>query len=69
MDDILNVTDKSGRRIRLTKKQWRHISKEHPEIDKLDYVGETLNSPLKIKNYEYDENIKYYYKHFKERKI
>ncbi|MBI2657136.1 DUF4258 domain-containing protein [Candidatus Woesearchaeota archaeon] len=32
----------------------------------LEDIKDTLENPLKIANYEYDESIKYYYKYFKE---
>ncbi|MBS3157637.1 hypothetical protein J4442_05730 [Candidatus Woesearchaeota archaeon] len=68
MSFIFEIEDKSGRKIHLDKKQWEHIAKEHPEVNKLEYIEETLKNPLKITTYEYDDTIKYYYKYFKERK-
>ena len=52
--NILEITDKTGRKIRLTEKQWRHIQK-HPHIhESLDRINGQLlliNQELKkIKN-------------------
>lgn len=66
---IFEIRDRSGRLIYLTDEQWKHIAKEHPEINRIEDIEETLKNPLKITTYEYDNSIKYYYKYFKERKI
>lgn len=60
---VFEIIDKTGRRIRLTKKQWTHIMESHAYMHKyLEEVIETLRSPDKI--------IKlfkkgYYYKNYK----
>lgn len=65
---IFELKDKSGRNIYLTDERWRHISKEHPEISAYFNAFEiTLLDPTKIASYEYNEQVKYYYKYFKER--
>jgi len=33
MDEIFEVEDKSGRRIRLTRRQWSHIRQDHPNVE------------------------------------
>lgn len=43
---IFETLDKSGRKIRLTKEQWSHISQRHPNIQELD-IKQTLENPLK----------------------
>ena len=30
---IFEIIDKTGRKIKLTKEQWKHIKREHPEIE------------------------------------
>ncbi len=68
MDWIFEVEDKSGRKIHLSKERWSHINEEHPEVAPyLEEIKETLKNPVKITTYEFDENIKYYYKYLKER--
>ena len=68
--NVFEIIDKTKRKIRLTDKQWKHISEEHPElINRKEDIEETLEAPLQIKTYEYDKGIKYYYGYFKERKF
>ena len=65
---IFEVEDKSGRKIHLSDERWKHLNQEHPEVAPyLEDIKETLKNPIKIIDYEYDENVKYYYKYFKER--
>lgn len=65
MKYLLEVADKSGRKIHLTKKQWSHIRKKHPEVENLEDIEQTLKMPLKIIEYSIDESVRYYYKNFK----
>ena len=66
MDLIFEVIDKTGRKIRLTKKQWNHITRKHPQVANYkEDIIETLKNPLKITGYILDEHIRYYYKYFK----
>jgi len=69
MEIIFETIDKTGRKIRLTKKQWSHINKKHPQIaSNKEEIIETLKNPLKIiKPYEGTKH--YYYKYFKHSKI
>lgn len=68
MDWILIVKDKTGRNIHLSKERWSHIQK-HPEMsNKLEEIKETLKDPLKITDYVFEEEIKYYYQYYKYRK-
>src|SRR3989338_10029094 len=68
MPNIFQTTDKSGREISLSKERCMHINQEHPEVsDYLEEIKETLKTPTKIKTYEYDEDIRYYYKYYKNR--
>src|SRR3989338_1756475 len=67
MSVIFEVTDKTGRKIRLTKEQWAHIRKKHPEVENSNEVGETIINPDKITYPKFDEAIGCYYKYFKQR--
>lgn len=68
MEHIFIVTDSSGRKIRLSKEQWRHIAQEHPEVvPYLEEIKETLGSPITITTFYYDNKIKYFYKYLKYR--
>ena len=63
MNHIFEVIDKTGRKIRLTGKQWSHMTKKHPYMEKyLREIQETLMSPDKIIDYS-DKG--YYYKSYK----
>ena len=49
MSVIFEVTDKTGRKIRLTKKQWTHMMLRHSYMEKyLEEIEETLRIPDKI---------------------
>ena len=63
MPNIFEVTDKTGRRIRLTKKQWSHIRRDHPNVESPEIL-ETIQKPDKIVADE-RENVNYFYKYFK----
>jgi len=63
MENVFEITDKTGRKIRLTKKQWFHTIKKHPYMERyLEQIKETLIIPDKLVNY-FDKG--YYYKNYK----
>lgn len=63
---IFEITDKTGRKIRLTKKQWSHITRKHPQIANYqEEIINTLKNPLKITDYGFDDKVRYYYKYLK----
>lgn len=65
MTIIFEVIDKTGRKIRLTKKQWSHINKKHPQVAKnQEEIRNALINPLKITK-PYEGTKHYYYKYFK----
>src|SRR3989344_6347204 len=66
MNIIFEVKDKTGRKLRMTDYNWHHIVKRHPEISShKEKVIETLEKPDKINDSLEDEEIKYYYKYYK----
>lgn len=68
MPHIFQLTDKSGRKIHLSSERWTHINQEHPEASNhLEEIKETLKNPTKVKTYEYDEDVRYYYNYYKSR--
>lgn len=67
MNYIFEVIDKSRRKIRLTKRQWSHICKKHPEVEDFEMIENVLIYPDKIINNYYDKTNVRYYKYFKER--
>ncbi len=69
MFNIFKTIDKTGRIIYLTKDRWSHIIKEHPEVNNyIIYFAEILKQPTKITSLDCNNQIKYYYKYFKDKK-
>ncbi|MBI2449595.1 hypothetical protein HYV49_04840 [Candidatus Pacearchaeota archaeon] len=67
MDVIFEVTDKTGRKIRLTKERWAHILKYHPYLsNSLEEIKEALIKPLIIVPSKDDENKYHYYRPLKD---
>jgi len=61
MNYVFEIVDKTGRSIRLTKKQWTHITITHSEM--ASYLGDiqkNLESPLKIIPHEVGKLHRYY---------
>ncbi|MBI4439913.1 hypothetical protein HY638_02985 [Candidatus Woesearchaeota archaeon] len=70
MPKIFEIKDKSGRKISLSQERWTHINQEHPEVaPHIEEIKETLENPIQIKSYEFDEEVKYYYKHLKQKPL
>ena len=67
MSNIFEIKDKNGKEIRLTKEQWKHIRKKHPEVENTEEIEETLKRPDKITFPKIDDTIGFYYKYFKNR--
>lgn len=66
MNVIFEVIDKGGRGIRLTDKQWKHVSRKHPLMTKYsEEIKETLIRPDSIVESNYDEDVRFYYKYYK----
>jgi hypothetical protein len=63
--NIFEVTDKSGRKIHLTKERWSHIRKKHPEVENIEEVKEAIGNPTKITFPKFDNSVGFYYKYFK----
>jgi len=48
-DFIFEIIDKSGRKLRLTRESWKHITTNHGEMTNyLDEIQRTIENPLKI---------------------
>jgi len=67
MNHLFEVIDKTGRKIRLTKKQWIHIRKDHPNVETPEEIYETIQNPDKIFGDEREE-VSNFYKFFKHKK-
>lgn len=67
MDIIFETIDKTGRKIRLTKKRWEHIRIEHSDVDDYNYLKETIIHPVKVMYLERKKATFYgYFKHKKD---
>ncbi len=67
MKHIFEVTDKTGRKIRLTETQYTHILQHKGMEQHLGNIQQTLIKPTKIVNRE-EGSVADYYSHFKHRK-
>lgn len=66
MNIIFEVVDRNGRKLRMTDFNWHHIVKRHPDIaSQKERIIETLEKPDKIVSSLENEEIKYYYKYYK----
>ena len=66
MDNIFEITDKLGKHIRLTKRQYSHILKKHSYMNKyMEEIKETIKNPDKITISNIDKHVRYYYKGYK----
>lgn len=62
MNILFEITDKTGRRIRMTKERWNHIQREHPQISNIEEIKNALEMPLRISPSKYNpEEVKWYY--------
>lgn len=68
MDYIFEVVDKTGRKIHLSKGRWSHIQIEHPQINDIEEIKETLLKPMKILESDRDENVRWYFVYKKHKK-
>ncbi|MBS3138763.1 hypothetical protein J4207_03595 [Candidatus Woesearchaeota archaeon] len=66
---IINIIDKSKRQIHLSHEHWKHIHK-HPESGEyfLERVKETLRKPDKIIQFEFDVQVHFYFRYYKDRR-
>ena len=67
MSNILEIVDKSGRKIRLTKERWSHIRQDHPLVEE-DEITQTLTKPEKTLFIE-GKNKVYFFRYFRHKKL
>nr|MBI4156490.1 hypothetical protein [Candidatus Woesearchaeota archaeon] len=68
MNNVFEIVDKTGRKIRLTKERWKHINLRHPYMTNyLKEVEETIKSPQKIISHDMGDLFDYY-NYFKHKK-
>ena len=67
MDNIFEIADKTGRKIKLTQKVWKHIKKHsHMDENRLEEIRNIIKNPLILRVSEDDESVLYYYGEHKE---
>ncbi|MEK6926299.1 MAG: PBECR2 nuclease fold domain-containing protein [Nanoarchaeota archaeon] len=70
MNFIFEITDKTGRKIYLSKERWNHItspSSPHSYMaNYLEKVKETLSNPDKIVESIYEDSKVFYYRYYKD---
>ena len=67
MDNIFEITDKTGKKIRLTKTQFRHVICHKGMENYIEEIKDTLKNPLKIVPHEAGD-LYDYYNYYKNRK-
>jgi len=67
MENIFEITDKTKRKIRLSKRIWSKIRRKHYEIENEEQIKEALTNPDKIE--DYNESVAYYYKYYKNKPL
>jgi len=60
MDNIFEIIDKTGREIRLTKTQFKHVICHKGMENQIEKIKDTLRNPLKIVSHEAGELYDYY---------
>ena len=69
MKNVFETTDKTGRKIRLTKRQWDHITEKHSDmVGKEEEIKKALIKPDAIIPHKFDDMSRNYYLHNKNEK-
>ena len=69
MEFVFEVTEKTGRKIHLSRERWRHITTKHPNMsNKLEEIKEALINPLLIIPHKFDDTMRNYYIYYKLKK-
>ncbi len=67
MDNIFEIIDKTERKIRLTKNQFKHVICHKGMENYIEEIKDTLKNPLKIISHEVGD-LYDYYNYYKNRK-
>jgi hypothetical protein len=66
MGILLELIDKTGRKIHLSEERYKHIQK-HPYMhDSLETIKRAIQNPTTLRYNEEDDTIRFFYKEFKE---
>ena len=68
MAKIFEAKDKSRRTIYLSDERWKHILKHSEMSNQTEKIKDTLLQPDKITEVDYDPDVRFYYRYYKDRK-
>ncbi len=57
---VIDIEDKFGNRICLTRERWNHALKH--KIPNLDHLESCLQNPVEVRKSKYDEDARLYYR-------
>jgi hypothetical protein len=57
MSNILEILDKTNRKIHLSRERWKHITTEHPEITNPQEIEQAISNPLKTLLSDRDSSV------------
>ena len=67
--NVFEITDKTGRQIRLTQERWTHITTKHPDVsDKTEEIKLALTKPVLLTLQKFDNTKGNYYRYYKTQK-
>jgi len=66
MESIFEISDKTGRKIQLSKDRWNHITVKHPNMtNMLEDIKKALEKPTFIVPHKYTKDMRNYYFYYK----
>ncbi len=66
---LLEIIDRKGKRVRLTEKQWEHITLEHPDVSNVDEIRDVIERPIAVKlSYLDPENAEWFFRYDKQKR-
>ena len=68
MARVFEAKDKTGRNIYLSDERWKHILKHSEMSNQTEQIKDILLQPDKITEVDYDPDVKFYYRYYKDRK-
>lgn len=67
MSYVLEVVDKSGKTIRLSKERWSHVQQDHGEVSLHD-IEQTVTHPTKVTSSDRDGEVLWFYRYIRPKK-
>ena len=69
MEVLIEVIDKTSRKIHLSKERYKHIQKHPHMYDSLEIIKIAIQNPTTIRYNEEDNKVAFFYREFKENDI